>query len=52
MRVARPIYRKITVGYDIYSLDILDTATETLTVSAHNVEIDTVIKQYYAVDIV
>ena len=52
MRVPRAIIRKRVMPFPIYSLNILDTATETLTESGHNIEIDTEIREYKAVDIV
>ena len=52
MRVPKAIYRRKVIPLNIYSIDILETATESLTEPGHNVEIDEVVKQFNAVDII
>ena len=50
-RIVTGIIRIKVIPYEIYSLDIIDTATESLTTSLHNIETDIRIKEYYAVNI-
>jgi len=52
VRTVTGIIRIKVIPYEIYSLDIVDTATESLTTSFHNIETDMRIKEYNAVDIV
>ena len=52
MRIPRYIVRRIAkIIVDTFSIDVLDTATESLTTEMHNVEIEADIREYNAVDI-
>jgi len=52
MRIPRPIVRRAArYAVNLCSLNILETATESLTESMHNVEIAADIREYNAVNI-
>jgi len=51
MRSPRNVFRVKVPFYDIYSLDILESATGTLRVDAHNIEIEANVKEFNAVNV-
>jgi len=52
MRVPRSVIRRLGRIVNNYSLNVLETAAESLTESLHDVVTDTQIKEYKAVDVV